>query len=385
MSRKKQKQKPGKRNIRHNIAANQEKHRSDWLPLQPDEEGQVADRRIMRRDEQDRRLEVAEAATATTFEPFDESLWQQMAEASPFELGLVVEVSRGLARVDFGDEILVCDIRGTLIAEETGYTNIVAVGDRALVSHQSWRRGLLEEVLPRRSGLARADSFDTHLRQLLVANVDQLLIVTAWREPQIWFQMIDEYLIGGMRNHLQAVICVNKVDLADHVLECRMAMQPYVEMGHRVLFTSTMTEYGLEELRETLAGRTTVLAGLSGVGKSSLLTAVDPHLDLKTGEVSSLKSREGRHTTTQAVLHPLTGGGYVIDTPGIKDMGLLGLYPEDLLDYYPEVAAVLGKCRFRNCSHENEPGCAVQTAVSDGRILEWRFQNYQNLYDKLAE
>ncbi len=384
MSKKNRKQKPGKRNIRHNIAANQEKHRSDWQPLQPDEEGQVADRRIMRRDELDRRLEVAEAAIAT-YETFDESLWQQMAAASPFELGLVVEVSRGLARVDFGDEILVCDIRGTLIAEETGYTNIVAVGDRALVSRQSWQRGLLEEVLPRRSGLARADSFDTHLRQLLVANIDQLLIVAAWREPRIWFQMIEEYLIGATRNHLQTIICVNKVDLADHVLECRVALQPFVEMGHRVVFTSTVTGYGVAELRELIAGRTTVLAGLSGVGKSSLLTAVDPTLNLKTGEVSNLKSREGRHTTTQAVLHPLADGGYVIDTPGIKDMGLLGLYPEDLLDYYPEVADVLGKCRFRNCSHQKEPGCAVQTAVSDGRILEWRFQNYQNLYNKLAE
>lgn len=380
-----------RKTIRHNTAANQEKHRVDWQPLTPDEEGEIADRRIMPRDELDRRDGLLTTERLEYQTDFADAMWQTLADRSEFELGLVIEVSRGLCRTAVFDEVgnfadvWVCDIRGTLIAEETGFTNVVAVGDRVLVRNHYEGRGLVEEVLPRRSGLARSDVQQSHLQQMLSTNIDQVVIVAAWLEPKVWFQMIDEYLIGAARNNLEAVIVINKIDLAVSEWEVKTAVYPYRELGQRVILTSTVTGDGVNEVAHLLRGKTTVIAGLSGVGKSSLVNAVQPGLDLRTGEVSQLKSREGRHTTTQAVLHPLAMGGYVVDTPGIKDLGLLGLDPEDLILYYPEIEEVWDNCRFRDCGHEHEPGCAVKAAIADGRIADWRYKNYSNLYDKLIE
>lgn len=371
-----------KKKVRHNTAVNQEKHRLDWLPLIPDEEGFVADRRIMPRDEQDRRDGLLISDPQIFDATMNDTIWQDMADETPFLLGKVVEVSRGICRAEVNAAVIVCDVRGILTAEGTGYTNILAVGDRVLVQMQAEDRGLVEEVLPRRSGLARADTFDVHLKQIIAANVDQLLIVASWRNPQIWFQMIDEYLIGAERNNLQAMICINKVDLARSMDEVMTAVSPYAALGHTVFFASAEQEIGIEAIRELLDGRTTVLAGLSGVGKSSLLNAAFPTFHLRTGEVSQLKSREGKHTTTQAVMVELPTSGAVIDTPGIKDMGLTGLDPADLIFYYPDVAAV-ERCKFTNCTHAHEPGCGVKEAVADGRLTAIRHKNYVNLYKSL--
>ena len=375
-------EKAQKKTIRHNVAANQEKHRLDWQTLTPDEDGIIADRRIMPRDEQDRRdgLLISEPQSFDT--SMNDAHWQNMADETPFLLGKVIEVSRGICRAEVNGEIITCDVRGILTAEGTGYTNILGVGDRVLVSMHTEERGLVQNVLPRRSGLARSDSFEAHLKQIIAANVDQLLIVAAWREPQIWFQMIDEYLIGAERNNLKAMICINKVDLADDIEEVVTAVSTYQSLGHTVFFTSAELGIGIEDVRDVLPGQTTVLAGLSGVGKSSLLNAAFPTFHLRTGEVSNLKSREGKHTTTKAIMLNLPDGGAVIDTPGIKDMGLSGLHPEDLILYYPDVAAI-DPCKFADCTHSHEPSCKVKEAVENGRLNEWRLKNYVNLYEKL--
>lgn len=374
-----------RKKLRHNTAANQEKHRVDWQPLVPDEEGQIADQRIMPLDERDRREAVTEQATAVLQTELDDATWQNMADETPFLLGKVVEVSRGLCRAEVNGDTIVCDVRGTLIAEGTGYTNILTVGDRVLVQPLSGRRGLVERVLPRRSGLARSDAYDVHLKQIIAANVDQLMVVAAWLEPKIWLQMVDEYLIGAQRNGLKTAVCLNKIDLAKQVNEVETAAAPYRKLGIPVFLTSAAEGAGIEPVRDFLRDKSTVLAGLSGVGKSTLLNAVQPGLQLRTSAVSNLKSREGRHTTTQAVMVPLAMGGSVIDTPGIKDMGLHGLHPDDLLDFYPELAGVVGQCRFSDCTHAHEPGCVVQAAVDNGRIAKWRYDNYVNLFDILAE
>jgi ribosome biogenesis GTPase len=369
--------------IRHNTAANQEKHRPDWHSLDPNEEGVIADRRIMPRDERARREQTLAASQVDLAADFDNAHWQNLADETPFLLGVVVEVGRGLCRVSVNDEVIVCDIRGILTAEGSGYTNILAVGDRVLVRPLADDRGLIEGVLPRRSGLARADTFHTHLKQIIAANVDQLLIVASWLEPHIWFQMIDEYLIGAARNNLATIICINKIDLAHSLAEVETAVAPYHSLQYQLLFTSAVTGQGLDQLQRILGSRTTVLAGLSGVGKSTLLNAIEPGMQLRTGVVSDLKSREGRHTTTQAIMLPLSFGGYVVDTPGIKDMGLIGLYADELIEFYPDVAAIMGQCRFSDCSHSHEPGCAVKTAVAAGTLADWRHQNYTNLYRRL--
>lgn len=374
-----------RKKLRHNTAANQEKHRVDWQPLVPDEEGAIADQRIMPLDELDRRKAVEKQAAAALQAHLDDAQWQAMADETPFLLGKVVEVSRGLCRAEVNGNIIICDVRGTLIAEGTGYTNILAVGDRVLVQALSETRGLVEGVLPRRSGLARADTYDMHLKQIIAANVDQLLVVAAWLEPKLWLQLVDEYLIGAARNNLQAAVCLNKIDLATSVSEVETAVAPYRALDVPLFLTSATDGTGIEPVRDFLRGQTTVLAGLSGVGKSTLLNGIEPGLQLRTGEVSQLKSREGRHTTTQAIMLPLEMGGSVVDTPGIKDMGLLGLHPEDLIDFYPDLADVVGRCRFGDCSHSHEPGCAVKAVVENGRIAQWRYSNYVNLHDLLME
>ena len=209
-------EKSKRRTIRHNTAANQEKHRADWQPLTPGNDGFVADRRIMPRDELDRRAQTETLAALMVDADIGDDDWQQIAAASPHELGVVVEVSRGLCRVEAGNEIIVCDVRGILTAEGTGYTNIAAVGDRVLLSRHEGERGLIQQVLPRRSGLARADRFNSHLRQMLAANVDQVVVIASWRDPHIWLRMIDEYLIGAARNNLEAILCINKIESGSH-------------------------------------------------------------------------------------------------------------------------------------------------------------------------
>jgi ribosome biogenesis GTPase / thiamine phosphate phosphatase len=374
---------PQRKTIRHNTAVNQEKHRVDWQPLEPNEDGVIADRRIMPRDETDRRADNETAVSSPFLADFDDSYWTELAQESPYRLGVVVEVSRGLCRAEVDGQILVCDIRGILTAEGSGFTNIVAVGDRVLLDLHEDQRGLIQKVLPRRSGLARADSFDDHLKQILAANVDQVLIVASWREPQFWPRLVDEYLIGAARNNLQAVICVNKVDLAANVGEVETAVAIYQELGYPLYLTSADTGYGLDVLRDALSGQITVLAGLSGVGKSSLLSAMDPNLDLKTNAISE-KRHQGKHTTTQANMYPFSAGGYVVDTPGIRDFGLIGLHQADLIDFYPDLAGYVVQCRFSDCTHDHEPGCAVQTAVANRQIDAQRFKSYTQLFSKLA-
>lgn len=299
------------------------------------------------------------------------------------ERGIVVEVSAGLCRVSIaGEAALLCEIRRSLTAHDTGFTNVVAVGDEVWVSHNGSGRGMVEGVRPRRSALARPDPFYGHLRQVIAANVDQLLIVASWREPALWPELVDRYLIAAARNRLVPIVCVNKVDLAADPAEPAAAMQPWIAAGYRVLFTSAQTGAGIAELRAALLGRTTALAGLSGVGKSSLLAAVQPGLSLRTSEVSD-RRHEGRHTTTQATLYPLDDGGFVVDTPGIREFGLAGLSRRDLASFYPEIAALADKCQFADCSHVREPGCAVRAAVRAGRVAQVRYEDYRKIYRDL--
>lgn len=372
-----QKEKYKKKLIRHNTAANQEKHRNDWQSSQPNELGVVADRRIMPRDENGRRAGVEWMAGQTIEGEIGEADWQAMAMEAGLLLGVVMEVGQGLCRVLVNGAMLLCDIRGAMVAGQTGHSHIVAVGDRVLVRLLEAGRGLITQTLPRYSGLSRPGSFYHHLKQLIAANVDQLLIVAAWREPHLWLEMIDHYLIAAGRNNLRAIICLNKVDLANDPTEYEALLQPYRDLGYPLLFTSAVTGQGLADLTTCLHNQTTVLSGLSGVGKSSLLVAVEPGLNLRTQTVGTLN--EGRHTTTQAIMLPLQMGGYVVDTPGLREMGLVGLSRPELLAFYPDIADVAGRCHFRNCTHAHEPGCAVREAIHHHRLAPWRVQNYQNL------
>jgi len=360
--------------------------RKNWMPDSLDDLDVLYDlpetERIMPRGERERRQAVMAAALATLEEQTsaDEEL---PTTEEPLGLqGVVVEVSSGLCRVNLGGRSLICGLRGSLTAQDTGFTNVVAAGDEVIVSENSSGQGVVEAVLPRRSVLARPDVFYHHLKQVIVANADQLLIVASWRDPIFWPELTDRYLIAAERNNLSPIICVNKIDLAEDVADCHSALQPYLHLGYRVLFTSALTGEGVNALREVLRGRMTVLAGLSGVGKSSLLSAVQPGLQLRTGEVSD-RSGEGQHITTQVNLFRLNLGGFVVDTPGIREFGLSGLRRAELARFYPEMTAVQGGCRFSDCGHFHEPGCAVKAAVRQGSVSATRYHSYRKIYAEL--
>ena len=274
------------------------------------------------------------------------------------EIGVITQVSTSLCRVREGSRNLICALRGNLSASTTGLTNVVAAGDRVEVVEDGRGRGVVKGVLPRTSVFARVGVGRRHLEQVLVANAEQVLIVHSWREPRLWPELIDRCLIASLRNGLRPVICLNKTDLAKGPTDCRTALRPYEDLGYLVLYTSAVTGQGLDRLQSVLVGSQTVLAGLSGVGKTSLIQLVQPCAHLAVGEVSE-RRHEGRHTTTQVTLLPLSGGGWIADTPGVREFGLIGLTRGQLAQYYREFDAPAKSCRFGDCSHLTEPECGV--------------------------
>ena len=245
--------------------------------------------------------------------------------------------------------------------------------------------GVVERVLPRRNFLARPYSPDqgviSDLKQIIVANVDRVLIVASWLEPNVWPALIDRYLIAALRYQIEPVICINKVDLVEDRVAFDEFLGVYSQLGYRLIQTSVVNGDGIDDLKELLAGSTFVLAGLSGVGKSSLLMAVQPGLDLKTGNVSEhgLYTGQGRHTTTQSRLLKLDCGGVVADTPGVRSFALDGISPGELADWYPEMVGHRHACRFSDCSHIDEPDCGVKQAVANGEISPLRYKNYTQI------
>jgi ribosome biogenesis GTPase len=289
--------------------------------------------------------------------------------------GTVISIGSALCEVSSVGCSLTCSVRGSLSAHTRGYTNVVAVGDEVLFSDAEAGRGVIEHVQPRRTRLSRPDVFYPHLQQVIVANADQLLIVCSLRDPAVWFELIDRYLVAAVHGRLEPIICLNKVDLAHDEKEPSQSMAPYVAIGYEVIYTSVVTSQGLDQLSEVLRGRGTVLAGLSGVGKSSLLNGVQPGLQLRTGQVSN-RHHEGRHTTVQASQIPLASGGYVVDTPGSREFGLWGVSPDEIASYFPELSARAADCRYARCSHLHEPDCAVIDAVHRGEIFASRYESY---------
>ncbi len=371
-----------KKNTKRNRAVRSPRRR-DWVREAYADEGDcdVVPRleRIMPRDERERRRSVEEMLYAA--KPDGAGLEPEPA-AGP--QGRVVEVSTGLCRVEIDGQIILCDLRGSLSTSETGYTNVVAVGDQVLISQNGTKRGMVETVLPRRNQIARPDPFYSHLQQTLAANVDQLLVVASWRDPHLWPELIDRYLIAAERSDVAPLLCVNKIDLAESLEEMESTLRPYQALDLPVILTSAERGDGVAALRSLLDGRVTVLAGLSGVGKSTLLSAVEPSFQLRTAAVNEDR-HQGRHTTSQAIMLPLGDKSYVIDTPGIREFGLVGLRQCDLIAYYPELAAFAGCCRFSDCSHRHEPNCAVRAAARRGAVSRMRLDNYQKIVGTLPQ
>lgn len=289
---------------------------------------------------------------------------------------------RGLnSRVQADDgRLFDCVTRRLLRTIATDQRHVIAVGDRVLfrpIPHQDerFREGIIERVEPRHGSICRTSRGRRHV---LVTNVDQVLIITSAAEPHLKPNLIDRLLVTCEKVRIPPVICINKIDLVDPA-ELQPLVGGYAQMGYKVLLMSAATGFGIEWFKRLLQGRESVLAGQSGVGKSSLLNAVDPSLRLATKSVS-YDTQKGRHTTTTAQLLPLSSGGFVVDTPGVRQFALWDVIPEEVAGFFRDLRPYVNLCRFPNCTHIHEAGCAVKDAVADGRLDERRYESYCHLF-----
>ena len=274
-------------------------------------------------------------------------------------------------------------LRGRL-KKEPDEARKLAVGDRVVLDVDS--RGshwAIEEILPRHSALARRAPGGGQGERTVAANVDQVIVVFAAAKPEPHRRMLDRFLVIADANSLDARIVINKIELVDRV-ETEETFSDYVRAGFPVHFTSVKQRIGLDELHHELEGIMSALTGPSGVGKSSLMNAMYPGLDLRVGEVSESVNK-GRHTTVGALLHPLPDSGYVVDTPGLREIATWGLSSNELDSCFREFRDVIPSCRFGNCTHRAEPGCAIREAVESGAISADRYDSYLRLREEIEQ
>jgi ribosome biogenesis GTPase / thiamine phosphate phosphatase len=257
----------------------------------------------------------------------------------------------------------------------TGERNIVTTGDRVWFRPAPDNEGLIERVEPRHGLLTRASRGKEHV---LVANVDQMVIVMSLVEPQLKPHLIDRYLASAEQGGIAPIICLNKADLVDHA-PYQPLLGLYNQLGIFTLLTSAVTGLGVGRLRDRLRGRQTVFTGQSGVGKSSLLNTMQPDLDLQVREVSEA-NQKGRHTTTTADLIRLDFGGWVVDTPGLRQFELWNIIPEEVEGFFPEFRPYVPLCAFPDCTHTHEDRCAIKKAVNLSQISEQRYISYVGLF-----
>lgn len=254
--------------------------------------------------------------------------------------------------------------------------DIAAVGDRVRITLLTDGSGAIEEIEERERAIVRLDPRPQgEYQQILLANPDQAVFVFACANPTPRLKMLDRYLVISEKQRVPAIVVANKIDLVE---DPRKLFGVYESIGYRVLYTSTKLNAGLDEFKEVLMGKVSALGGPSGVGKSSLLNAIQPGLGLAINEIS-MAMKKGKHTTVTRQMFPLVGGGYVADTPGWKSLALWDTEPEEIDAYFPELRDLVPHCQFSDCTHTHEPGCAVQAALKEGRIHQERYDSYLRL------
>lgn len=300
--------------------------------------------------------------------------------------GLVVKSTGSWYRVlASSGECYDCRLRGNYRLKGNKQTNPIAVGDYVRFVMEADGTGVISDVEERRNYIVRKATKLSKQTHVIAANIDSLYIVATLTTPRTSTGFLDRLLVTAEAYRIPAAILFNKCDLYDEALarEQRRLQRVYEQAGYPVYSISALRGDGLDGVRRQVAGRTVLFCGHSGVGKSALLNALEPTLQLRVGQVSEW-SEKGRHTTTHAELHPFAGG-YLIDTPGIKEFGMVDIVAQELSHFFPEMRAVLRSCHFANCTHRHEPRCAVKAAVAAGTISEERYKNYLGILETLGQ
>jgi len=298
--------------------------------------------------------------------------------------GRVIQSTGSWYLVDTGNKIVESRLPGRFRLDEKEVTNPIAVGDHVEITINDDETGTIETIETRENYITRQATHGKRGEQILVSNLDQACVVQSIKKPRLKEGFIDRLLVTCEAYEVKPVIIINKMDLAkqggkDFADELQ---ELYSGLGYAILQTSIEDEDSLEKLKDLLKDKTSAFIGPSGVGKTSLINAIDPNYALKTGEISDF-SNKGKHTTTFARLIPLSFGGYIADTPGIREFGLVNIEPYELSLFFPEMLEPREHCKFHNCTHNHEPKCGVADAFENGEIAASRYQSYLNMLESL--
>ena len=302
------------------------------------------------------------------------------------EKGIVIKStgSHYLVRME-NEEVISCRIKGKMRLEEIKSTNPVAVGDWVMVECDD-DEGLICEVMERKNYIVRRASNLSKQSHVLAANVDQAILIVTVNYPVTTPVFIDRFLASAEAYGIPVILVFNKIDRYDkrHLKELDHWRNLYEGIGYQTISISAKNNDDVNQVKSLLHNHVSVLAGHSGVGKSTLINRIEPGLNLKTAEISDAH-HQGKHTTTNAEMHRLTDGGYIIDTPGVRGFGLINIEKEELSHFFREIFERSKECQFNNCSHINEPGCAVKSRVKSGEIALSRYQSYLNILTNKEE
>jgi ribosome biogenesis GTPase len=366
-----------RRKIRTEFRKNHdERQRSDWTRRFRADNGKMQDEsareRMSGKGDLTRKRTVLGDETASDKAGFD-----VLRDVALGTIGGRVLSVHGLASRVLAEDgkIYHCSVRGVLKSMSTELRHVVATGDRVVITTGGDTEAVIERVEPRKSVICRTSK---NRRHIMVSNVDRVLIVSSAAEPRLKPNLIDRLLVTAEKHGIEPLICINKVDLVDPA-DLQPLVGVYGQLGYPVLLVSAAKGWGVVALREFLRGRQSVVTGQSGVGKSSLLNMIEPKLGLSVGEVSE-ENQKGKHTTTSASLIPLSFGGFVVDTPGVRQFQLWDVIPEEVGGYYREIRPFINSCKYPNCTHTHELQCAVKGAVADNQIDVRRYESYCGLF-----
>ena len=294
--------------------------------------------------------------------------------------GTVIRSTGSWYEVLHEGSVVRCRIRGRLRLKGVRSTNPVVVGDEVRCEKDETGDYTIRDIEPRRNYIIRRASNLSRESHIIAANIDRAVLMVTLRQPETAWEFVDRFLVTCEAYKVPVTILLSKSDLQD-TEEVTRFKDIYTRIGYDVMEVAALDGAGVEAVKELLKGKVTLLSGNSGVGKSTLIKAIDPALDIRTGEISE-SHHKGRHTTTFSTMYPLADGGAVIDTPGIKGFGLIDIEDDELWHYFPEMMRLSEGCRFYNCTHTHEPGCAVVEAVKAGEIAYERYESYLKILDE---